>query len=173
MRVLRGLDAPAPTTRYLVLAVPYRPTSAHDVHRAINPVENRDSTTQATSVLDLEDHVEQAVTIKVTDRVHGIELGRPHEPVGAQSTVCPERNTSERAAGKLSTRGEGLKRENCREQELGRHSLHTCTSSSSLGTHPRPSRRWVVQHDERRRQSGRNPRASITAHMSGPGKARV
>src|SRR2546426_954578 len=57
MRVLRGLDAPAPTTRDLVLAVPHRPTRAHDVHRAVNPVQNRDSTTQATSVLDLKDHV--------------------------------------------------------------------------------------------------------------------
>ena len=99
MRVLRGLDAPAHTTRYLVLAVPHRPTSTHDVHGAVNPVENRDAATQATPVLDLEGQVEQAVAIKVTDRVHWIELGRRHESGYSHSAVCPERNTSECASG--------------------------------------------------------------------------
>ena len=136
MRVVRGLDAPAHTTRYLVLAVPHRPTSTHDVHGAVNPVENRDSTTQATPVLDLEDEVEQAVTIKVTDRVHGIELGRQHESGCSHSAVCPERNTSERASGKLSTRGKGLKYENCRKEEFGAHGTHTCAWRSSFKHEP-------------------------------------
>src|SRR6266568_5141113 len=156
MRVVRGLDAPAHTTRYLVLAVPHRSTSTHDVHGAVNPVENRDSTTQATPVLDLEDEVEQAVTIKVTDRVHGIELGRQHESGCSHSAVCPERITSERASGKLSTRGKGLKYENCRKEEFGAHSTHTCAWRSSLRS--RPYRRALDSSAARGKSHGRHRR---------------
>jgi len=69
----------------VALAVPDRRAGTDDVHRAIDPVRDRNPT--AARALHLHRNIDEAVTIKITEREGGVQRGAEHKsPIEACGT---------------------------------------------------------------------------------------
>jgi len=104
-------------------AVPDRRAGTNDVHRAIDPVRDRNPT--PARPLHLHRNIDQAVMIKITERDGGVQRGAERksliEPRRTESAVRPQRDAPERSRRELGIGGRTDTNEAGNEEGLGRH----------------------------------------------------